>query len=170
MSVGFWGCLVAAAGLFGAVSLSPRVVEREGLERDYAARQSELLTLQREVAQLERVAARLVENSTLTAAVARHELQRSPVGVRTLAVPERLRHDPRDAAPVPIDVTYDEPVYLPVLQSLAASPERRLRWSLLAAGLLTFGFAFLHAGAGSRAVGRMVASPVRWLGRRYRSG
>jgi hypothetical protein len=167
LTIGFWGCLVAAGGLFAAVSLAPRVVVREQLEREAAARQSELLTLAQEIGRLELVARGLGEDSPLAAAVARSELQRSPAGVRTLPVPERLRHDPRDAAPEPIDVTYEEPLYLPVLQSLAQSPERRLRWSLAAAGLLLFGFVFLHEHAGSRAVGRMLIAPIGWLGRRY---
>lgn len=170
LTIGFWSCLLAAGGMFSAVSLAPRVVVREQLERESAARQSELLTLAQEIGRLELVARGLAEDSPLAASVARNELQRSPAGVRAIPVPERLRHDPRDAAPEPVDVTYEEPLYLPVLQSLAQSPVRRLRWSLAAAGLLLFGFVFLHEHAGSRAVGRMLSAPFCWLGRRYRCG
>ncbi len=167
LSLGFWGCLFAAAVLFGCVSLAPRLVERAGLERNFADRQGELLTLQGEVARLDRVATGLRDDVSFAAMVARHELQQPAGTVWRLPVQGGLHYDPRVLPPEPVDVTYHEPWYLPILVSLAERPERRLRWSLLASALLMFGFVFLHDHAGSRAVGAALVAPVRRLARRY---
>lgn len=168
LSAGFWGCLVAASVLFGTVALAARVVEHARLERETAERQSELLTLNRDVMHLERVVRGLQSDASFAQTVARHALGRRPAGAIALPVGGKLRYDPREAAPDPIDVTWQAPWYLPILASVATSPQRQQRWSLIAAGLLAFGFVFLHENAGSRAAGRALAAPLVWLGRRYR--
>lgn len=160
LSCGFWACVAAAGVLFGSVALAPRAVERSRLERSFADRQSELLTLQANVANLERVAAALRQQPAAGGTATTNPGS-------ALAVDASLRFDPRAPSIEPIDVTYEEPWYLPILTGLCDSPERRLRWSLLAAGLLTFGFVFLHEHAGSRSVGRTLLLPLRSLARRY---
>ncbi|MFV0444329.1 MAG: hypothetical protein ACK5Q5_12235 [Planctomycetaceae bacterium] len=167
LSLGFWGCLIAAGALFGAVSLAAKVVCREDLVRDHAHRQGELLTLQREVQHLQQVANELRSDSRLAASVARQAWPFEPNHLVSIPLTGELQHDPRQLPPDPIDVVYEEPIYLPLLQSLADSPRRRWRWSFLAAGLLVFGFVFLHENAGSRALGRALIAPGVWLGRRY---
>jgi hypothetical protein len=168
LSLGFWSCVFAASALWGAVSLAPRLVDRHDLERRFAERQGQLLTLHGDIEQMRMVRKELERQSEFTATVARHELRQTPPSVDVLPVSPELRHDAREARPAPVDILYDAPWYLPVLRRLAASDELRTRWSLWAAGLLLFGFVFLHENAGTRAVVRLALAPFRGLARRYR--
>jgi hypothetical protein len=143
------------------------LVERAALQQSFASRQSELLTLQGEVSQLRRVRAGLEQDEAFLRAVARHELH-APSRAIAIPVEAPLRHDPRTRPPEPVDVHYEEPSYLPILTALVESPGRRLRWSLMAAALLLFGFACLHEEAGSRAIGGALRAAAGAAWRRYR--
>lgn len=167
LSLGFWCCFAAAAVLFGAVSLSSRLMERHRLEQQFARRQGDLLTLQREVDHLEAVVRALEAEGRLTRSVALHELRQAPRGVAAIPVEERLRYDPREADVTPVDVDHADPWYLFILRALAESPERRWGWGLVSAGLLVFGFVLLHEQAGSRTVWFLVTQPLRYGLRRY---
>jgi hypothetical protein len=169
LSLGFWGCVFGATVLFGSVALAPRVVEWHDLQRRFATRQGELLTLQGENDRLNHVVTGLRSDAAFARSIARHELRGAPSAPRTVTLSDDLRFDPRQPAADPIDVAYTEPWYLPILAELVQSPTRRIRWSMLAAGLLAFGFVFLHEHAGSRAVGRLLGAPFRWCAVRYAS-
>jgi cell division protein FtsB len=54
-SLAFWLCLIAAAGLYAAVTLSPKLVAFLTLNRQYHANQWKLVALERQVDHLERV-------------------------------------------------------------------------------------------------------------------
>ena len=168
LSIGFWACVAAAAVLFGSVALAARIVENSQLQRDTARRQSALLTLSGDVEHLQRVVTALQSDAELVGTISRHELPDHLDETSAIRLHGRLRHDPRTVPPEPVDVAWEAAWYLPILESLATSPQRRLRWSLTAAALLVFGFVFLHENAGSRLVGRTIAAPLRWLGNRYR--
>lgn len=54
-SLGFWLCLFAAAALYAVVTLSPKALAYATLNREYVANQWRLVSLERQVARLERV-------------------------------------------------------------------------------------------------------------------
>lgn len=168
LSIGFWACAGCAAVLFGAVSLAPRVVERARLERDYFARQSELVDLQGEVQHLERLVQQLERAGAgaLQEGADRRPREGVDRGV-SLPLSDELKHDPRHAPVESAGVPYSDPWYVSILAGVAASRERQRDWSLLAGGLLLFGFVFLHEQAGSRCLARSVVTPCGWLVRRY---
>ena len=54
-SLAFWLCLVAAAGLYGTVTLSPKLLAFLTLNRAYHANQWKLVSLEKQVDHLQKV-------------------------------------------------------------------------------------------------------------------
>jgi hypothetical protein len=166
LSIGFWLCLLIAGGLFAAASLAPRVIHRANLRSEFAARQSELLTLQSEVSRLAEVERALKGNGTLSVRMATRDLASNDRGW-SVRVSEPLRFDVR-TVPTPVETPRQkEPWHLSLARRLNRSPEMRRWWLLCADGLVAFGFIFLHESAGSRAMRGVALWPVRKLAARY---
>jgi hypothetical protein len=166
LSIGFWSCLAASAVLFATVTLAPRWVARHDLKLEYNARQVRLLAVDAELQQLARVAEGLEHDPKFAAAVARHEL-RDPAEGELLPIDAALHYDLRARPVETVDFANNDAWYLPILRRLASSPELQRLWYGLAAGLLVFGFVFLHEHAGSRALTHAMTAPFRVFVSRY---
>jgi hypothetical protein len=172
LSLGFWAALFAAAAIVGVVSLGPRWVRKIELERTYLERQVELVDLQQEVRRLESLADRLASDRVAARRIDPHravEMSRPGRAATAIELSPELRHDPRAATTHGPAVEWSDPWYLPLLQRLNDSPRAQAGACLVAAGLLLFGFVFLHENAGAATAGRALVMPFASLGGRYRA-
>lgn len=94
ISLTFWLMLLTSAGLFAAVSLSPKLSSYLALRDQYAAQQHELLQLEREHGELERVIAALEHDPLFAAEMARMEFDAVRPGEEILSVDSALTLSP----------------------------------------------------------------------------
>jgi len=167
VSLTFWCCLLVAAGLFGATVLAERIVVLAEQERTFAMHQAELLTVQHQVEHLSLVKSAFENDSQFRDEVARREIDATKTGTIQIPVAESLHFDARLPTRAAVVSRYVTPWYVDVVRPIADSSSLRWRLSLIAAGLVLFGFVFLHDGPGPRRVIAMLACPIRGLWRRY---
>lgn len=125
----FWMSLLASAALFASVSLAPRAVEWHATKLATVDRQQQLVRVERQIQQLEKVAYALEYDPQFRAELAAGQL--SPSDLLTSDV---------EAPNLPLTV----PWYVPVLRALSVSGEWRRRVLWLAAGLCVFAFVALR--------------------------
>jgi len=144
VSLLFWCQLLIAAVLYGAVSLSPKLAVHVELRNDYLKTQSQLVYLQQQVTELQKVTDSLTNDPRLLQELVRVELnadrpgeERMPVR-RDLALQSRITQK-RSHAP---DVT--RAWYVPLLSAFAGNQRLRHASLLAAASLVLIAFAFFH--------------------------
>ncbi len=143
VSLLFWFCLAVAAGLYAACVLAPRVVVWAELQAQSVRNQTELISLERQVQQLARVAHALERDPSFAAELARVELHAARPGGTRIPLPPSLGFDPRAPRTVEVVAEPFEPWFLPAARLVAT--DATLRWKILgvAAALLLFAFVFL---------------------------
>lgn len=160
VSIAFWCCLLAAAGLYAAVSLAPRWLAGERLHAEHDALQMRLVSLEREVEELTRISAALASEPAYAAELARVDFRTTLPSAETIPVdpPLQLRRTLRGT-----DVSVDDrttrrdadgrpprdfnAAWFSLLVEPFATNVRVRRGTLIAAAVLAvFAFGFLHAG------------------------
>lgn len=99
VSIAFWCCLLAAAGLYAAVSLAPRWLAYERLHAEHDAAQLRLIALEQEVEELARISAALASEPAYAAELARIDFRAALPSAESIPVepPLQLRRTPRGA-------------------------------------------------------------------------
>lgn len=129
----FWMSLLSSAALFASVSLAPRVVEWHATQLATLDRQQQLVRVERQIQQLEKVTHALEYDPQFRNELAAGELSPSDLLTSDVDVPN-----------LPLTV----PWYIPVLRALSISGDWRRRVLWLAAGLCVFAFVALRDSAG----------------------
>ena len=145
LSLLFWTCLLTAAALYAGVSLAPKFVVWQEWDRQYQAKQRELVTLESRSTQLEQVVAALKDDPHFAAELVRLEFDAQAPGEDVIPVSRVLSFHPRETAediPAPAAIT-PQP-WEPYVTALATQqPLRRILLGT-AAALVILGFTFLH--------------------------
>jgi cell division protein FtsB len=172
----FWFAVLAAAGMYALVALSPKVLAWQEERARWRENQERLVWLERKVDYLKQVAQALESDPEFAAELARIELnasrpgdERLPVeGPLTLAADNDRRSEVggrRSALPSSDLRPLPSAIRLPpsTLREFAEDAERR-RWTLVAAAVLVvIAFTFLQDSPARRSE----SEDGTWLGRRY---
>lgn len=140
----FWLTLLVAAGLFAAVSLSPKIASYLALCDEYRTQQEELVELERQHAELERVIAALKDDPQFAAELARLEFDAVRPGEEILSVDSSLSLTPNARAPLPKPRPVVRSPWRPWVGVLASAQPLRKTLLLVAAGLVLFAFGWLR--------------------------
>lgn len=139
-SLAFWGCLLLAAGLFGVVALSPKVVTYLQLRQQFDSNQLRLVSLDKQAGKLQRVIDAIHTDREFAAELARIEFDAVKPGEEVLPVDSTLELDHHKLADEPDAAVVKKMGYEPFLQML--STDEYLRLTLLAVSALLIVFAF----------------------------
>ena len=129
ISIAFWMCLFTSAALLASVSLAPRIVEWHSASLTTLNRQQQMVRLERQIQQLEKLTHALEFDSHL-----RRELDEGQVSL------DELVSLNVEAPNVPLTV----PWFIPVLKAIAVAGDWRRRILWLSAGLCVFAFVVLR--------------------------
>ena len=143
ISLSFWLCLLAAAGLYGSVSLAPKLLTYLTLRHQYDTNQVQLVKLQGQVHYLSKVGKALENEPDFAAELARVDFDAARPGEERIPVGRTLSLDARTEPDQPLRAV-TLPWYTPLVRVL--TDHRRLRTAALAAAILLalFAFTFLH--------------------------
>lgn len=156
----FWVCLLTATVLYAGVALSPKIVAWRAWDREYRANQLELVALESKTTQLEQVVTALQNDPHFAAELIRLEFDAQSPGEEVIPVSGRLAFQPQ--ATVPEEVAALRVRTQPWetwIDALATQPVLRRTCLAAAAGLVLFGFTFLHDRRSTR--GRSLWQAVR---------
>ena len=98
-SIAGWLCLFLAAGFYGAIHLSPRLLTMVKLQHEYDTNQLRLVSLEEQVQGLGRMARALEHDPDFAAAMARSEFTADRPGEQRIPVEPHLTQQPHDLAP-----------------------------------------------------------------------
>jgi len=144
ISLTFWLMLLAAAGLFAVVSLSPKLSTYLALCDQHFAQQHELLQLERDHAELERVIAALEHDPHFAAEMARMEFDAVRPGEEILSVDSALTLSPNIGAMKTDPLAVGGSRWRPWIAVLAEFQPLRMLLLATAAGLVLFAFGWMH--------------------------
>lgn len=175
ISLAFWLALFAAAGMYAVVVLSPKVVRNVRERNKWRANQEQLVKLEQQVLDQQRIATALQNEPEFAAEVARMELNAGRPGDERIPVDGDLVKKAVAETPLVGRVPV-LPWYAEALQFF--SEEEELRQQLLIAATLLALFAFvvlqpsqeqrLRKAVGGVAAGaRGVGTGFRWFSDRY---
>lgn len=144
ISLVFWTCLIAAATLYGAVALAPKVHKYLEVRHQYLTNQVRLVQIEKEAVYLKRVRDALENDPEFAAQMAKVDFQMSRGDAESIPVASDLMRGARDftSSDKPT-VPPIEPSY-PFLQLLAESHFWRSFLITMSAGLTLTAFTFLH--------------------------
>jgi hypothetical protein len=160
LSLLFWTCLLTAAVLYAGVALAPKIVAWRAWDRQHRANQLELVALESKTTQLEQVIAALKNDPQFAAELVRLEFDAQAPGEEVLPVSGSLTFHPhaKDAEAAHA-VAVRAQRWDPWIDALATQPMLRRGCLAAAAGLILFGFTFLHDRRSAR--GRSLWQAVR---------
>lgn len=139
----FWGALLAAAGLYATVSLSPKILSYYDLRRLHHDRQWVLITLEDRVQALGKTVEAFERDPRLASELTRAEFGVVDPQEQRIPVDDELAlqlGQSDDEVRVPTD--HPEPTWLPVVALVAKSRSLQNTLLLSAATLVLFGFTF----------------------------
>jgi len=144
VSLLFWGLLLIAGVLYGAVSLAPKLLIHSELDARYRKAQSQLVGLEQRVTELRDITQALENDPRILQELARIDLDAAGPDEERIMLPAELTLQSRvtelpSNAP---DVT--RVWYLPILRAFAENRRLRLTSLLSAATLVIIAFRFLH--------------------------
>jgi|AP95_1055475.scaffolds.fasta_scaffold123903_1 hypothetical protein len=144
VSLLFWGLLLLAGVLYGAVSLAPKLLINAELDTRYRKVQSQLVGLEQRVTELRYITLALENDPRILQELARIDLDAASPDEERIHLPAELTlqsrvTDFRSNAP---EVT--RAWYLPILRAFAENERLRLTSLLSAAALVIIAFLFLH--------------------------
>lgn len=139
-----WAMILTATALYAAVSLAPKLVNWSELRSEYRRTQSQLVYLEQQVSDVEKIVQTLEEKPELLEELARVDLdtvksdeERIPVGAE-LTLQSRVTMQ-RNYEP---DVT--RAWYVPILSAFATNTRLRTVSLIVAAALVVISFTFFH--------------------------
>ena len=136
-----WACLFLAAASYGTVHLTPRLWTMVKLQQEYDTNQLRLVSLERQLSDLDQMAKALETDAEFAAALARVEFPHDQPGVQRIPVEPHLAQDPRDFNPK-LDVPEPAwPWFTPLLKHVVENP--KFNNSLLASAALFTLMAFI---------------------------
>ena len=169
-SLGFWCSLFVAAGLYAAVTLSPKLRSVRELDQVRYEQQRRLLHLERLTEQLSLVVEALEHDSQFASEITRLEFDAARPGEELIQVDSELTLSPvsvsNTQAPAPHAVADTWQV---TLDRLSADDHLRLRLLGSAALLVILAFTFLQDTPHSPSA-RSNSGPLRRLRSRYQTG
>jgi len=133
VSLLFWLSVFGAALLFAAVALSPKLIELGRLQRDFAAGQHELVQMEQQNEQLQRVVDAIRNDPEFAAELTRIEFDAVPPDEEVIPVDSSLRLSPQTVTAGtsgPVSVPWYQP-YLILLASDVSVRQRLLAASAL---------------------------------------
>ena len=152
-AIACWCCLLGAALLYGTAALAPRLLTYVQLQHDYASGQAQLVALETQVQQMDRVATTLETDPQFAADLARVDFEVQGPDETLIRVPAQLALEVRDhTVDTPLAVN-SLPWYTPVLR-LAAENRAVNNFLLGAAAVLAMlSFVLSTGGRGAPATG-----------------
>lgn len=144
ISLIFWSCLIAAAALYAAVALAPKLQKYLEVRHQFLTNQMQLVQIERETAYLKRVRDALENDPEFAAQMAQVDFHIGRTDAEVIPVDSELMRGARDfASESSPAITRIEPSY-PFLQLLAESHFWRSFLITMSAGLTLTAFTFMH--------------------------
>lgn len=171
ISLLFWGQLLLAAVVYGAVALAPKVVTLIALRNDHLVTQAQLVWLEQQVQELQQVTEVLENDPRILQELARIDLDVTRPGETRIPLDSDLMLQSRitEQRPMMPDVT--RRWYEPLVSAFAINQQLR-RVSLLSAiVLILISFTFFHPSQSAQfSVGlRTIRDSMRSMSGRYRA-
>lgn len=144
ISLAFWLTLFIAAAIFAAVSLAPKLAAYLALQEKHLSQQLELVALEQQQTELERVIAALKDDPQFAAELARLEFDAIRPGEEILSVESSLALDPNSRLATVITPSAQQSTLKPWVAVLAEQGSLR-SGLLVGAGLLVLlAFGWFH--------------------------
>lgn len=143
-SVVGWLCLFLAAGFYGAVHLSPRLLTMVKLQHEYDTNHLRLVSLEGQLQKLDHMAKALEDDPDFAAAMARVEFSADRPGEQRIPLEPHLQQEPHALAPQLDVVEPAWPWYTPFLKLVVEYDKVNSGLLLAAAALVLFSFIPLH--------------------------
>lgn len=144
ISLTFWLVLLAAAGLFGIVSLSPKIATYLTLQQQHQSQQAELADLEHQRRELEGVIAALKNDPNFAAELARLEFDAVRPGEEILSVDGSLALEPHALAKPHESRVKRQSPWQPWIEVIAYYQPLRSALLLTAAILVLWAFGWLQ--------------------------
>lgn len=144
VSLMFWLTLLAAAGLFAGVSLSPKLATYLTLQEQFRSQQQELIDLEQGHRELDRVIAALKDDPNFAAELARLEFDAVRPGEEILSVDGSLSLEPHAVAKPHQGPTVTRSAWQPWVEVLAYYQPLRTALLVAAAVLVLWAFGWLQ--------------------------
>ena len=142
-NLAFWFCLIAAAGIYAVVALSPKVLAYVRLQNECYANQVRLVSLERQVQYLGSVAAALKSEPEFAAELARVEFDAVRPGDERIPVDRHLSIDAPVRKPVPNALSAQTSWTEMLLEPFAHHRTIRLTLLAIAGAIVLTAFTFL---------------------------
>lgn len=155
ISLLFWLSLVAATVLFAAVALSPKLIERLRLQDQYHVHQFQLVQIEQQNEQLERVLLAIRQDKDFAEEMTRIEFDAVRRDEEIIPVESGLRLSPRDLSVPHSPAVGVRAWYRPLLVPFAENDSLRGRMLGAAAALVVVSFTWFQPAAA-----RQLARPV----------
>jgi cell division protein FtsB len=149
VSLTFWLLLLAAAVLFAFVSLSPKALAYLTLWDQFQSQQEELVQLEQQQAELNRVIAALNDDPQFAAEMARLEFDAVRPGEEILTVESSLALEPHAVHELPAGRSEKHSAWRPWIAAAVQSQSLRRGCLLAAAMLVIIAFGWMHERAGT---------------------
>ncbi|MEI8381265.1 MAG: septum formation initiator family protein [Planctomycetota bacterium] len=155
VSLLFWVSLLSAAFLFGAVSLSPKILETMRLQDDYDGTQFRLVQVEQQNEQLQRVVDAIRQDPDFATEMTRIEFDAVRQGEEIIPVDAELRLSPRDLTQMRTPAIVPRAWYRPLLVPFAENDSLRMSLLGTAAVLILVSFTWMQP-----STARQLARPV----------
>jgi cell division protein FtsB len=142
-NLAFWICLIAAAGIYAAVALSPKTLAYVRLQNQCFANQVHLVSLERQVQYLGRVAAALKSEPEFAAELARVEFDAVRPGDERIPVDRRLSINAPVREPAPYASSLQTSWTESLLEPFAHDRSVRVALLAIAGAMVLTAFTFL---------------------------
>ena len=119
----FWACLFAAAGMYGAVDLAPKLLNYIALDREYRINQLRMIELDRQVTHLNRVIEAHASDPGFVREEARSAFDTAPPNEQRIPVESHLRMNIESPAALRSKARVTLPWYTPIVLQIAGSRE-----------------------------------------------
>lgn len=144
VSLTFWLLLLAAVGLFAVVSMSPKLLTYLTLRDQYQTQQQELLVLEQQQAELNRVIAALKDDPQFAAEMARMEFDAVRPGEEILTVESSLALEPHAVNKTSAGRSSRSSAWRPLVAVAAQFQSLRMAFLVAAAMLVIIAFGWMH--------------------------
>ena len=143
VSLMFWSQMIVAASLYGAVSLSPKMVSLVQLQKGHLQKQAQLVSLENHISELERVVDSLQNDPRVIEELARLDLDAARPDEKRISLDDGLTLQSRLSQPTHVpDV--GRAWHEPALYEFSRNRSLRATSLAVAAALVVISFTFFH--------------------------